>query len=86
MPRDAHHVRAIELSRTNRATILTTDFIVIELLNFFASTNGRAVATNFVRSLRSDPDTIVVAATNELVSRGFDLFANRGDKEWSLTE
>ena len=86
MPRDAHHVRAVELSHQNRATILTTEFVVVELLNFFAGTNGRATATHFVRSLRSDPDTIIVAATNQLIERGFDLFAKRPDKEWSLTD
>ena len=86
MPRDAFHARAVEASRQNRATIITTEFVIVELLNFFAGTNGRATATRFVQSLRTDPDTIIVAASNQLIERGFDLFAKRPDKEWSLTD
>ena len=86
MPRDAHHVKAVGLSQTNRATILTTEFVLIELVNFFSGTNGRATVAEFVRSLNSDPDTIIIPATSELVHRGFDLFSRRPDKEWSLTD
>ena len=86
MPRDAHHTRAVELSQDNRATIITTEFVIVELVNFFAGTNGRATVTNFVRALRNDPDTIIVPAASELMERGFELFSRRPDKEWSLTD
>jgi predicted nucleic acid-binding protein len=86
MPRDAHHAQAVGLSQNNRATILTTEFVIVELVNFFSGTNGRSTVADFVTSLRSDPDTIVIPAMSELLQRGFELFSRRPDKEWSLTD
>lgn len=86
MPRDAFHARAIEISKSNRCTILTTEFVIIELLNFFSRPPGRSIVAEFVRSLRNDPDTIVVPVSSELIERGFHLFSHRPDKEWSLTD
>ena len=39
-----------------------------------------------VPHLRSDPQTKILPATRELLERGFDLFARRPDKDWSLTD
>lgn len=86
MPRDDHHLKAVGLSENNRSTILTTEFIIVELVNFFSKTTGRAIVTDFVRSVRDDPDTVIVPATSELMQRGFELFSRRPDKEWSLTD
>ena len=85
-PRDALHVQAIDLSIRNKATILTTEFVFVELANLFSRFARRAAAIGLIRQVRSDPDTIIVPATSELVQRGFELFARRPDKEWSLTD
>ena len=86
MPRDAHYAKAVSLTENSRSTILTTEFVVVELLNFFSKVPGRAIVVEFIRSLRRDPDTIIIPASNELIQRGFELFARRPDKEWSLTD
>ena len=86
MPRDAHYAKAVSLSTHNRSTILTTEFVVVELLNFFSKVPGRLIVAEFVRSLRGDQDTIIIPASNELIQRGFELFEKRPDKEWSLTD
>jgi hypothetical protein len=65
---------------------VTTDFVIIELANIFSRVVGRANVTQFIKSLRLDPDTVVVSASGDLVERGFDLFSRRHDKEWSLTD
>lgn len=85
-PRDAHHAKAVDLSANSRAVVLTTEFIVVELVNSFSRTAGRATVTKFVSSLRKDRDTIIVAASSEMIQRGFELFSRRSDKEWSLTD
>ena len=86
MPRDAHNAVAVRHSENSRSTILTTEFVIIELVNFFSKTNGRAIVADFIKSLRNDPDTIIVLASSELVRQGFELFLRRLDKEWSLTD
>jgi uncharacterized protein len=85
-PRDEHHVRAVELSENNRAMIVTTELIVVELVNFFSKTAGRSIVADFVRSLRNDPDTRILPASDDFIARGFELFSKRPDKEWSLTD
>jgi uncharacterized protein len=39
-----------------------------------------------VPSLRSDPNALIVPASPELFQRGYDLYARRPDKDWSLTD
>jgi hypothetical protein len=84
--RDVHHAAAVDLSANNRAKIVTTDFVVVELVNSFSQAAGRASVTDFVRLLRSDPNTTIVSASSDLMQLGFDLFTRRPDKEWSLTD
>jgi len=86
MPRDTHHAKAVNLSENSRRTIITTEFVIVELINFFSRTNGRGIVVELVKSLRSDPDTIIVPASSELIQRGFELYSRRLDKKWSLTD
>jgi uncharacterized protein len=85
-PRDAHHCRAIELSAKNTSTILTTEFVFVELANLFSKLARRAAAIRLIHQVRSDPDTIVLPATSALMQSGFELYSRRPDKEWSLTD
>ena len=36
--------------------------------------------------LQSDPDILILPATQELFMAGFEFFSKRSDKEWSLTD
>jgi predicted nucleic acid-binding protein len=49
-----------------------------------AATRGHAIA--FVRGLLDDPQTTVVPAGRTLLERAFELYAERPDKDWSLTD
>jgi len=41
---------------------------------------------NLVRDLQSDPSVRIVPASQALFQRGFDLFSDRPDKDWSLVD
>ena len=41
---------------------------------------------NLVRDLESDPSVEIVPASAQLFRAGFDLFARRPDKDWSLVD
>lgn len=84
--RDLHHANAVTLAAANPATIVTTEFVIIELVNSFSRSSSRATVIEFIRSLRGDGDTMIVPATSELLQRGFELYSHRPDKEWSLTD
>lgn len=85
-PRDERHAEAVRFSRHKKRSVLTTEFIVVELANFFAQVADRTTFVEFVRYLRGHRNTTIIPASSDLVDRGFDLFARRLDKERSLTD
>ena len=69
-PRDSLHAAAKEIAGRFHGSIITTEYVFLELM----------------KDLRADLRTTVVAGDSELFERGFDLFARRPDKNWSLTD
>jgi predicted nucleic acid-binding protein len=66
--------------------MVTTEFVLIEVANFFSRPIGRPAFCDLMHDLRADSGTEIVPASSELLSRGFDLFVARPDKDWSLTD
>ena len=83
---DAAHEEAARWSARCARVVLLTDFVLIEVGNTFSRGRARAQFVGLVHSLRADPNTVVVPASESLVAEGFRLFAERGDKDWSLTD
>lgn len=89
---DAHHRDAInyaELVDADRTIILvTTDAVLIELLNFFArrGEQSRAIAIDFVRLLLASGGSRVEPQTRDLLNDAIGLYAEREDKDWSVTD
>jgi uncharacterized protein len=84
--RDELHPRATEITPSVSGCLLTTTWILSEVLDALCKLAHRKLAADFVRDLRSDPDVIIFPATQELFDAGFELFSKRIDKEWSLTD
>lgn len=84
--RDAHRVAAVEASRQLSVKIVTTDFILVELLNAASAIGHRGLAADLAQHLLSHPGTVVVPASRELLATGLALYRGRPDKEWSLTD
>ena len=84
--RDALHQLAVQCAARLTAPILTTEFILIEVANFFKRPGDRGKFVALNSALRSDGSTIIVPASAELYARGLDLFASRADKQWSLVD
>ncbi len=84
--RDELHPRAKEITPSVSGCLLTTTWILSEVLDALCKLAYRKLATDFVNDLRSDPDVIIFPATQELFDAGLELFSKRIDKEWSLTD
>ena len=70
-----------------RADVYTTEEVLSEVLTFFAGDRwlrDRAVAT--VREILADPGVRVIPQSHESFLSGFDLYAARLDKGYSLTD
>ena len=77
---------AIALLRDAR--IITTDSILIEVLNFFAEhgDEARRRAVVVVEQLLTNPNTEVVPQTHDNFLAGLSLYKARADKGYSLTD
>jgi uncharacterized protein len=85
-PGDRHHAQAIELGRTLRRQIIVTEFVLLELGNALCRSDDRQLFVDFLPRLRSDPNARVVPASPDLFQQGYDLYCERPDKNWSLTD
>ena len=80
------HERAIAWTKALRGSVLTTEYVVIKVGNSLTKGADRAVFTEFYQTLRKDDTIEIVPASTALQDRGAALFAQRPDKEWSLTD
>jgi predicted nucleic acid-binding protein len=81
--RDEYHPRAIELSLTLNGDILTSEAVILETVNTFSKPNWRGHVIALVDHIRGRSD-IEITYSNWL--HGWQLFTNRPDKSWSLTD
>lgn len=85
-PRDQHHRDAVRVSDDLRRPIVVTEFVLTEVANALAPIESRGRAAALWTHLQSDPSVSIVAATAELIAKARELYSNRPDKEWSLTD
>ena len=84
--RDELHLRARAWSERLIATLVTTDAVLIEVADAFSGVTWRAVATELIEDVLSDPDITVVPLDRTLFERGFGRYRARRDKDWGLTD
>jgi len=85
-PVDDLHLPSKEFDRGYHGFYLTSEYVLIELGNWFAETAQRRVFVELARRLRAEPRTTVVPADASWTAQGLDLYAGRSDKQWSLTD
>lgn len=87
-PGDQHFEEAMRLDAAfSEGIVYTTEEVLTELVAFFATNRwqrGRAVDT--VRQIISDPAVHIFPQSHESFASGFDLYAARLDKGYSLTD
>ena len=85
--RDAAHGQAASLRRSLRQPLVTTEWVLAETAGALSGGHLRGGFVRLARILQAaGPDAVIVPATSEMFRAGFDLFASRPDKEWSLTD
>ena len=86
---DELHAPAIELAKRMQAEqrrLVTTHAVLCEIANSLAKERYRAAAVRLLRSLQKDPNIEVVRISDELFAEGFELYSQRTDKDWGLTD
>ena len=65
-----------ELQRQS-TSLITTDFVLLELANMFFALPWRQKVIRFLDGLRRMPNLHIVSADSVLLSQGWNLFRNR---------
>ncbi len=86
-PKDTYHKYAKMMlpSMHSAREVWLTEAVLIEIANALASSN-RSAAVAFINSCYFTPNVRVVSVDSKLLKRAMDLYENRGDKEWGLTD
>jgi uncharacterized protein len=83
---DQHHNKVASAAARLREDILTTDWILMEVADALAESTCRRSVPQFIRDLSQDPKVKRVRASEELFERGLQLYQERPDKNWTLTD
>ncbi|MBI2806531.1 MAG: type II toxin-antitoxin system VapC family toxin [Planctomycetes bacterium] len=66
--------------------LVTTEWVLTELADGLASSRHRKMFVQTRQELLADSDAQVIPFEKQLYDEGIQLFHNRADKEWSLTD
>ena len=83
---DAHHARAAEAARNAELRLVTTEWVLTEFGDAYCHPLDRSDFVSLYRSLAAHPRVKIVPAGTHLFQRGVELFEQRPDKNWSLTD
>jgi uncharacterized protein len=86
---DRFHDRAIRLAdwiETSNTHMVTTRAVMVEIGNALSKERYRQAAVMLLNSLEADPKVEIVPLTEELYSQAFELYRERPDKDWGLTD
>src|SRR5882724_587442 len=86
-PSDPAHAKAMAFTQGYTGKTVTTGWVLTELADGWARpASRRSIFLQMFADLRASPDTIIVPTTEQLLQDGIDLYGQRPDKEWSLTD
>ena len=84
--REDRHLAAVEASRDPQLRLVTTEWVLAEFGDAYCHPKDRADFVALYRSLLNHYRVKIIPADTRLFQRGVDLFEQRPDKEWSLTD
>jgi predicted nucleic acid-binding protein len=84
--RDSLHIQARRLSAEFDGQIVTSQWVLTEVANYFARSKNRDAVTIFIDDLLIDPKVECISVSATWFEIGWQLYRQRTDKEWSLTD
>jgi predicted nucleic acid-binding protein len=83
---DEYHEKARSILSERPLRLITTPWVLIEVGDGLCSAPRRTLFVDFLRRLRSNPSVTILPSDDETIEEGFKLYAERPDKDWSLTD
>jgi predicted nucleic acid-binding protein len=85
-PRDDAHGVVTAYLDAYAGRLVTTEWVLIELADALSAPTARLTAVTFLQAVRADPLFDIIGYDPAVYRAGFELFADRPDKAWSLTD
>ncbi len=86
-PRDQIHQKVIKTTQQlSSVRLLTTEMVLVELLNSFSDSPFRRAVAGMVLKLRNDRNVKIVPQTSEQFESALRRYKQAADKSWSLTD
>jgi predicted nucleic acid-binding protein len=86
-PRDRIHQKVIKITQQlSSVRLLTTEMVLVELLNSFSDSPFRRAVAGMVLKLRNDRNVRIVPQTAEQFESALRRYKQAADKSWSLTD
>jgi len=83
---DAAHEAAERFSSNIGRPFVTTAWVLTEVADGCATVDKRGLFLQLLDTLPASPDAQIIGPSEDLFSRGLELYRQRPDKEWSLTD
>ena len=84
--RDAAHQRALKVLSAGAVEVVTTAAVLLEMADAMAIPGWRGVCGQFLETMARQKGTTVHPLSEALWKRGLELYGQRPDKQWSLTD
>lgn len=87
--RDELHEKALALAseiEQHQIGIVTTRAVVLEIGNALSKRRFRIDTIAMLSALEADSNVEIVPLSEELYGRAFELYSQRADKQWGLTD
>jgi predicted nucleic acid-binding protein len=85
-PRDQYALASEEFSSVFDGRFVTTSEVLTEVANAFSATPQRTLVSDLWKSIDNDPETELIFADRTLWLQSLELYSERPEKGWSLTD
>jgi predicted nucleic acid-binding protein len=85
-PSDTFHAAAVDATKTLNQKVVTTVWVLMEVGDALSASSVRQRTHQFLLDVSADSNTLILADTKPWFGRGLQLYGQRTDKEWSLTD
>ena len=87
--RDQHNQHAVKIAnqlKKDKTRLVTTQAVILEIGNALAKQRYRNFVIELISSLEADTNVEIIPISEDLYKRAFQLYKDRLDKEWGLTD
>jgi predicted nucleic acid-binding protein len=79
-------LQTMEVLRSQQIELTTTEFVLLEVADALCAPPARGQAIRFIEGLKRLPILEIVPVSPTLYAAGWELYCQRDDKRWGLTD